>query len=60
MAAREAGWPGYLEAGVFAAVLAAALAYVWKVGGLDWGPRGARATRGGRRQPDAMVSDASK
>ncbi len=45
VAAREAGWPGYLEVGVFVAILAAALAYVWKAGGLDWGLPGARATR---------------
>lgn len=45
VAARELGWPGYLEASVFVAVLAAALAYVWRVGGLDWGTRGARRTR---------------
>jgi NADH-quinone oxidoreductase subunit A len=45
VAAREAGWPGYLEVGVFVVVLAAALTYIWKAGGLDWGPRGARATR---------------
>ena len=45
VAAREAGWPGYLEGSVFVAVLAAALAYIWRAGGLDWGPRGARATR---------------
>ena len=45
VAARELGWPGYLEASVFVAVLAAALAYVWRAGGLDWGTRGARPTR---------------
>jgi NADH-quinone oxidoreductase subunit A len=45
VAARELGWPGYLEASVFVAVLAAALAYVWRAGGLDWGARGARPTR---------------
>jgi len=45
VAARELGWPGYLEASVFVAVLAAALTYVWRAGGLDWGTRGARATR---------------
>jgi NADH-quinone oxidoreductase subunit A len=45
VAARELGWPGYLEASVFVAVLAAALAYVWRAGGLDWGTRGARRTR---------------
>jgi NADH-quinone oxidoreductase subunit A len=45
VAAREAGWPGYLEVSIFVAVLAAALAYVWKLGGLDWGSPAARPSR---------------
>ncbi|MDA8098559.1 MAG: NADH-quinone oxidoreductase subunit A [Nitrospiraceae bacterium] len=36
---REAGWPGYLEALIFIAVLAAALAYLWREGALEWGKR---------------------
>ncbi len=36
---REAGWTGYWEALVFIAVLIAALAYLWRVGALDWAPR---------------------
>lgn len=36
VAAREAGWAGYLEILVFIGVLAAALAYLWRVGALDW------------------------
>ncbi len=34
---REAGWPGYVEALVFIGVLGAALAYLWRLGALDWG-----------------------
>jgi len=34
---REAGWAGYAEALVFIGVLAAALAYLWRLGALDWG-----------------------
>jgi NADH-quinone oxidoreductase subunit A len=37
VAARELGWPGYLEATVFIAVLMAALVYLWRSGALDWG-----------------------
>lgn len=36
VAARESGWAGYLEILVFIGVLAAALAYLWRVGALDW------------------------
>ncbi len=34
---RETGWPGYLEMLVFVAVLAAGLAYLWRLGALEWG-----------------------
>lgn len=37
---RELGWAGYIEVVVFAGVLLASLAYLWKSGALDWGPRG--------------------
>ncbi len=47
----QAGWTGFLEMAIFVAVLLAALAYLWRLGALDWGPRrsgpfaGAGATR---------------
>ncbi len=37
VAARALGWPAYWEAVVFVAILVAALAYLWRVGALDWG-----------------------
>ncbi len=40
VAARELGWAGYVEMVVFVAVLVAALAYVWRLGALDWSARG--------------------
>ena len=40
IAGRELGWAGYCEALVFIGVLAATLAYLWKVGALDWFPTG--------------------
>ncbi|MCU1258352.1 MAG: dehydrogenase subunit [Bryobacterales bacterium] len=36
VAVREAGWPGYIELLVFVAILGATLAYLWRVGALDW------------------------
>jgi NADH-quinone oxidoreductase subunit A len=36
VAVRELGWAGYAEVGVFSAVLIAALAYLWRSGGLNW------------------------
>jgi NADH-quinone oxidoreductase subunit A len=47
IAAREAGWAGYLEMLVFVAILLAALVYLWRVGALEWGPhRRARGENG--------------
>jgi NADH-quinone oxidoreductase subunit A len=40
--AREVGWAGYAEVLLFVAVLLATLAYLWRVGALDW-------TQGSRR-----------
>lgn len=36
IAFRESGWAGYIEILIFIAVLVAALAYLWKIGALDW------------------------
>jgi NADH-quinone oxidoreductase subunit A len=38
IAVREAGWAGFIEVSIFVAVLLAALAYLWRMGALDWGP----------------------
>ncbi len=38
IALREAGWAGFVEAAVFIFVLLAGLAYLWRVGALDWAP----------------------
>lgn len=40
--ARESGWAGYAEVAFFVAVLIAALIYLWRLGALDWGPKGKR------------------
>ena len=45
IAAREAGWPGYIEIAVFVVILIAALGYLWRVGALDWTPRRSRSVR---------------
>ncbi len=34
---RETGWPGYIEMLIFIGVLMAALAYLWRLGALEWG-----------------------
>jgi NADH-quinone oxidoreductase subunit A len=38
VAFRESGWAGYVEALIFIVILLAALAYLWRVGALDWEP----------------------
>ena len=45
VAAREVGWAGYLEILFFTVILVATLAYLWKLGALDWGPNTRRKTR---------------
>ena len=47
VAAREVGWGGYIEILVFIAILVAALAYLWRVGALDWTPWRSRPRRRG-------------
>lgn len=44
--AREAGWAGYIEMALFIVILLAALAYLWRLGALEWGPA---ARQPGRR-----------
>jgi NADH-quinone oxidoreductase subunit A len=34
---RETGWAGYAEMLIFIGVLVAALAYLWRLGALEWG-----------------------
>ena len=43
VAAREVGWAGYWEMVVFVGILVATLAYLWRLGALDWNP-GRRST----------------
>jgi NADH-quinone oxidoreductase subunit A len=40
--ARVLGWPGYCEMAFFIVILAAALVYLWRLGALDWAPKGRR------------------
>ena len=40
VAFKELGWAGYIEVLVFIGVLLAALIYLWRIGALDWGPKG--------------------
>jgi NADH-quinone oxidoreductase subunit A len=40
VAAREAGWAGYVEILIFVGLLGAGLAYLWRIGALDrWRPQ---------------------
>ena len=43
IAVREAGWGGYAEVLLFIMVLLATLAYLWRVGALDWRQKNTRA-----------------
>ncbi|MCC6347164.1 MAG: NADH-quinone oxidoreductase subunit A [Nitrospirales bacterium] len=48
---RETGWAGYFEMLFFIGILLAALAYLWRVGALEWGTA-RRRLRGGAPGPD--------
>jgi NADH-quinone oxidoreductase subunit A len=45
IAFRELGWGGYIEILVFIGILVAALAYLWRLGALDWGTMARTAHR---------------
>jgi NADH-quinone oxidoreductase subunit A len=49
VAAQELGWPGYWEMLIFIAILAVALAYLWRLGALDWNPRPLRSRHSSAR-----------
>lgn len=53
IALREAGWAGYIEALVFIGVLLAGLAYIWRLGALDWARRPSRPEARGARSTQA-------
>ncbi len=54
VAGRELGWAGYVEILVFIVVLLAALAYLWRLGALDW-----RRTGGSSRPVEGAGGRAS-
>jgi NADH-quinone oxidoreductase subunit A len=39
IAGRELGWQGYYEVLIFVGVLVITLAYLWRLGALDWNPK---------------------
>jgi NADH-quinone oxidoreductase subunit A len=39
---RESGWPGFIEATIFIAILVVSLVYLWRIGALEWAPDGRR------------------
>ena len=45
----ENGWPGYIGMAVFISVLLAMLAYLWRIGALEWGPRKRKTAALGER-----------
>ena len=60
VAARELGWPGYIGALVFMVVLGVALAYLWRIGALDWGTSAVmrRQRAEGRSHAGGRLADA--
>ncbi len=56
IAVREAGWAGYIEALVFIGILLVALAYLWRLGALDWRERTRwHVPQHGKESDNAMV-----
>ena len=55
VAYRETGWPGYIEIVIFITILGLALAYLWKLGVLDWGPQGRSNKREAPLQGESAV-----
>jgi NADH-quinone oxidoreductase subunit A len=57
VSAREVGWAGYIEMLIFLAVLVAALAYLWRVGALDWSTKGLASPAEERKETRNEVVD---
>tara|TARA_R110002167_G_scaffold4648_7_gene21965 strand:- start:918 stop:1391 length:474 start_codon:yes stop_codon:yes gene_type:complete len=51
----ENGWAGYLEILIFITILGVALLYLWRVGALEWGPRGKAPQRTPPQQGHSAV-----
>jgi len=56
VAVPEVGWLGFGEMLVFIAVLFIALAYVWRVGALEWGTSQRRVEAARQEQRDGLVA----
>ena len=60
IAVPETGWLGFGEMALFIAILLVALAYLWRVGALDWGAHYRRAEapsdESAKEKRDAMVA----
>ena len=56
VAVPEVGWLGFGEMFVFIAVLFIALAYVWRVGALEWGTSQRRIEAPRQEQRDGLVA----
>lgn len=60
--ARDGGWAPFIEILIFIVVLIAALAYLWRVGALEWGPRrrtrALRSAAPGRMRESRRVAEA--
>lgn len=59
VAVPEAGWLGFAEMAVFIGILLIALAYLWRIGALDWGGRRRAAPEDRRKEAHAVVLDES-
>lgn len=56
VAVPETGWPGFWEITVFIVILLTALAYLWRVGALDWGAHYRRIGGEKPEKRDALVA----
>jgi NADH-quinone oxidoreductase subunit A len=56
IAVPETGWLGFGEMAVFITILLVALAYLWRVGALNWGAQYGRTDEPAKEKRDAMVA----
>lgn len=56
IAVPETGWLGFGEMALFITILLIALAYLWRVGALNWGAQYRRVEKPAREKRDAMVA----
>jgi len=59
VAFRDAGWEGYIGALIFIVILLIVLLYEWRIGALDFGPKGKKILKEYHKRNDKKLNNLS-